>query len=171
MIFAEAFSLSTNCPQQAENFGVLSVFFGGEWRARDFYILGQCSGERHHDRKAHEQQRGDQHVALRDIPQHEQERAQGQHTAANGDRSAKPLKKNPFQTRGRSIRFTGESALWAAHPGGSWLAAVWAWNVVRVGFHSKPSILGTGLLGIAAFVIFNRSSSTALVPRTPPMVE
>ena len=172
VIFANTVSLSTNRPHKTESPSVLSVFWGWKRCARDLQIFGQRSRERQHDRTAHEQKCGNQNVSLGDIPQHEQEGAQGQPADANGDSPAKPSKKHPFQTRGGSIRFTGEPTLGATHAGGSGLATVRARNVVRVRFHGESSILGMGLRGVAiSLCFFRRSSSTTLVPHIPPRAE
>ena len=120
---------------------------------RDFQILGQCSGERNHDRKAHEKQPGDQQVALGKIPQDEQEGPQGQYADANADGPAKSAKENPFQTRCGGISFTGKAALGATHSGRSWLTAVWTGNVVRVGFHTEVPTIEERLLGVPLFAL------------------
>ena len=131
----------------------LSVFWCGESCARDFQISGQCSGERNHDRKAHEKQPGNQQVALGKIPQDEQEGAESQHAGANADGPAKSAKENPFQTRCGGIGFTGKPALGAAHSGRSWLTAVGTGNVVRVGFHTGPAILEGRFLSVPLFAV------------------
>ena len=99
---------------------MLSVFWGWKRCARDFYIFGQCSRQWHHDCKPHEQQRGNQHVALGDIPPHEQESAQSQHAGAHGDGPAKPSKKHSFQTRRQ------HPLHWGAHTRGNARRRVWA---------------------------------------------
>ena len=68
--------------------------------------------------------RGNQHIALGDIPPHEQESAQSQH-AGTWRWPGEADEKNTFQTCGGGIRFTGSHTqgnarrrVWAGHSPG-----------------------------------------------------